>query len=75
LFATRRTGVASRLPGGAPPEPGEKLYRGQRCAYIIYLAVSDKTHVGDDGGHSMEDYFPFCIVNDLPDNAPFPWHL
>jgi len=65
---------AGPLPGGPPPDPGEKLYRGQRCAYIIYLGVSDKTHVSDDGGHSTDDVFPFCIVNDLPNNAPFPWH-
>jgi hypothetical protein len=55
-------------------DPGEKIYRGQRCAYIVYLGVSDKTHVSDDGAHTAEDFFPFCIVNDLPNDAPFPWH-
>ncbi len=65
---------AGPLPGGLPPDPGEKIYRTQRCAYIIYLSVSDKSHVSDDGGHPGNDQFPFCIVNDLPNNAPFPWH-
>lgn len=56
------------VPPDPVPDPGEKLYRGQRCAYIIYLSVSDKTHVSDDGPHPGSDEFPFCIVNDLPDN-------
>ena len=41
--------------------------RGGGNAYV-------KMHVSDDGGHSTDDIFPFCIVNDLPNNAPFPWH-
>jgi len=57
------------LPLGSPPDtpaPYPQLYRGQRCAYIIRLVTSDTTIVGDGGGvHSLEDVFPFCIVNDL----------
>ena len=67
--------IAALDAGPAPSpldDPGEKLYRGQRCAYIIYLSVSDKTHVSDDGGHSAQDEFPFCIVNDLQ-GQPWPW--
>jgi hypothetical protein len=63
---------AGPLPAGNPPPPYPKIFRGQRCAYLIRLGVSDKTHVSDDGGHSKEDFFPFCIVNDLT-NQPFPW--
>lgn len=38
--------------------------------------LTDTTHVGDSGGsHYDEDEFPFCIVNDLPEDVavlPFP---
>ncbi len=63
---------AGPLPAGNPPPPYPKIFRGQRCAYLIRLGVSDKSHVSDDGGHSREDFFPFCIVNDLT-TQPFPW--
>ena len=63
---------AGPLPAGNPPPPYPKIFRGQRCAYLIHLGVWDRTHVSDDGAHSNEDYFPFCIVNDLT-TQPFPW--
>lgn len=64
---------AGPLPGGMPPDPYPKIYRGQRCAYLIELHVSDTTHIGDSGSpHQVWDYFPFCIVNDLPNNLAFP---
>lgn len=67
---------AGPLPAGAPistPAPYPKIYRKQRCAYMIYLYVWDKTHVSDDGGHSLPSVFPFCIMNDIPDATTFPW--
>lgn len=64
---------AGPLPGGIPPDPYPRIYRGQRCAYLIELYVSDTTHVGDSGSpHQIWDYFPFCIVNDLPNGLDFP---
>jgi hypothetical protein len=64
---------AGPLPGGIPPDPYPKIYRTERCAYLIELYVSDTTHVGDSGSpHQLWDYFPFCIVNDLPNDLPFP---
>ena len=67
---------AGPVPPGIPPDPYPKIYRGQRCAYVIHLQVTDTTHVGDAGGpHHDEDVFPFCIVNDLPEDVavlPFP---
>lgn len=64
---------AGPLPPGIPPDPYPKIYRGQRCAYVIELYVSDTTHVGDAGSpHEIRDSFPFCIVNDLKNNFVFP---
>jgi hypothetical protein len=63
---------AGPLPGGIPPDPYPKIYRNQRCAYLIELHVSDTTNVGGSGSpHQIWDYFPFCIMNDL-DNMVFP---
>ena len=57
--------------GGAPPDP--KIFRGGRCAYLIHLVVTDTTPRGDGGPvHTAEHSFPFCIMNDIPDAAPFP---
>lgn len=51
-------------PYVAPPYP--KLYRGERCAYMIRLYARDKTLINDRADvHDAEDYWPFCIVNDL----------
>lgn len=64
---------AGPLPGGIPPDPYPKIYRKQRCAYLIELHVSDTTNVGGSGTpHQTWDYFPFCIMNDLPDGMVFP---
>lgn len=66
---------AGPLPAGAPPDeraPYPKLYRGQRCAYIIRLDVTDTTSVHNGGTtHNKRDDFPFCIMNDIPNDAPF----
>ena len=64
---------AGPMPGGTPPDPYPKIYRGQRCAYELELNVTDTTHVNDSGGsHHDRHSFPFCIVNDLPNNLAFP---
>ncbi|HZI61681.1 MAG TPA: hypothetical protein VFD62_13260 [Pyrinomonadaceae bacterium] len=67
---------AGPMAAGPVPDPYPKIYRGQRCAYVIQLTAIDTTHVGDAGGpHHDEDMFPFCIVNDLPEDVtvlPFP---
>lgn len=67
---------AGPLPGGTPPDPSPRIYRGQRCAYLLRLQVTDTTRVNDAGGsHHAEHDFPFCIVNDLPQDTtllPFP---
>lgn len=53
------------------PVPGipdaAKLARGERCAYVISLGVSDTTHVGDaGGGHSATALYAVNIINDIP---------
>jgi hypothetical protein len=67
---------AGFLPLGSPPDtpaPYPKLYRGQRCAFIIKLYVTDETSVNDGGDtHDLQDEFPFCIVNDLGKDVPPP---
>ena len=56
-----------------PPDPYPKIYRGQRCAYLIELYVQDTTRRGDTGTpHYIYDYWPFCIMNDLLDDLAFP---
>lgn len=60
-------------PGGSPPDPDPKIYRGQRCAYLIELYVQDTTRRGDSATpHYKYDFWPFCIMNDLPNNLAFP---
>jgi hypothetical protein len=60
-------------PGGAPPAAYPKLYRGDRCAFLIRLYVTDKTWINDKGDrHDVQFDWPFCIENDLPPGAPFP---
>ena len=57
--------------GGAAPDP--KIFRGERCAYLIHLVVTDTTPRGDGGPvHTKEHYFPFCIMTDIPTAVPFP---
>lgn len=60
-------------PPAAAPAPYPKIYRGERCAYLIHLVVTDTTPQGDGGSvHTKEHYFPFCIMNDITENVPFP---
>jgi len=64
---------AGPLPGGSPPDPYPKIYRGERCAYLIKLYVKDSTRINSGGDvHEDWDFWPFCIMNDLPDTLPFP---
>jgi hypothetical protein len=63
--------IVSALDAGAPPTPYvpppyPKIYRGERCAYIIHLFATDNTVVSEGTTHHGNDYWPFCIVNDLP---------
>jgi hypothetical protein len=57
-------------PYVAPPYP--KIYRGERCAYNIHLFATDATVVSNGTTHHNTDDFPFCIMNDIPKDAPFP---
>jgi hypothetical protein len=63
--------VAALDAGTSPPDPYveppyPKLYRGERCAYLIQLFATDNTQVNDAATtHYGYDYWPFCIVNDL----------
>ena len=60
-------------PGSPPPPPYPKIYRGQRCAYLIQLYVYDTTYRGDSSTpHYVYDYWPFCIMNDLNEKVPYP---
>jgi hypothetical protein len=57
-------GVQPPGPYVDPPYP--QLYRGERCAYLIHLYARDNTLINDAGDvHDAEDYWPFCVVNDL----------
>ena len=52
-------------PGPVPPGSA-KLGRGERCAYVIGLSVSDTTLVGEGGvNHSMPHTYAINIINDL----------
>lgn len=70
--------IVAALDAGPPPTPlvpapDPKIYRGDRCAYIIHLHVQDETRLSDTGHvHEAQHDFPFCIENDIPANAPFP---
>lgn len=63
--------IVSALDAGPAPDPyvpppDPKIYRGERCAYLIRLYATDKTRLSDTGDtHDKEDFWPFCIVNDL----------
>ena len=63
--------IVSALDAGPAPDPYvpppyPKIYRGERCAYLIRLYATDTTRLSDTGDHhDLEDFFPFCIVNDL----------
>jgi hypothetical protein len=70
--------IVLALDAGSPPSPyvsaGPKLYRGERCAFVFYLTVSDTTWVGDGGNHNAVGPFPYAvtIINDIPNSEPFP---
>ncbi|MFQ5526271.1 MAG: hypothetical protein ACE5GX_08415 [Thermoanaerobaculia bacterium] len=67
--------IVGALDAGPPaaPDPSPKIYRGERCAYLIQLYVKDTTRIGGSGDtHEAWDFWPFCIMNDLPQNLPFP---
>jgi hypothetical protein len=63
--------IVTALDGGpAPtpyvPAPYPKIYRGERCAYVIRLYATDTTLLNDSSDtHDGERFFPFCIQNDL----------
>ncbi len=70
--------IVVALDAGPEPSPhvspGPKLYRGERCAFVLYLTVSDTTWVGDGGNHNAFGPFPYAvtIINDIPADDPFP---
>ena len=61
--------IVAALDGGSGPLPPDspKLLRGDRCAYVITLYVSDLTHVGDSGNHHAITPFNYAIelINDI----------
>ncbi len=61
--------IVSALDGGAGPLPlhSPKLARGDRCAYVVTLTVSDTTHVGDSGlVHTTGPVlYAINIINDI----------
>jgi hypothetical protein len=62
--------IVSALDGGSGLEPANspKIPRGERCAYVVILDVSDTTHVGDSGAnHSTGPIlYAINIINDIP---------
>ncbi len=63
IIATLDGGVA---PDPFVPAPYPKIYRGERCAYVIQLYATDTTLINDSGDtHHATRLFPFCIENDL----------
>ncbi len=61
-------------PGPSPPPaPYPKIYRGDSCAYLIRLYARDRTRLSDTAEpHDDDFYWPFCVLNDVPEEAPFP---
>lgn len=61
--------IVAALDGGPGPLPpgSPKLRRGDRCAYVITLVVSDNTHVGDSGmNHSTGPIlYAINVINDI----------
>lgn len=56
-----------------PVAPYPKIWRGDSCAYEIRLYVTDTTVINDKADtHDAEDWWPFCIENDLPESWPAP---
>ncbi len=62
--------------GNAPTpyvDPGFRLYRGERCAFVFTLNVNDTTWVGDSGSnHTQQFSYAVTIINDIPATDPFP---
>jgi hypothetical protein len=62
--------IVGALDGGPGPLPpnSPKLARGERCAYVVTLAVSDTTHVGDSGINHGTGLILYAInvINDVP---------
>jgi hypothetical protein len=52
---------------GPPPTPPGKLARGERCAFVINVSVSDTTHVGDSGNNNTAGPFSYAltIINNI----------
>jgi hypothetical protein len=52
---------------GPPPTPPGMLARGERCAFVLSLSVTDTTRVGDGGNHNTAGPFTYAInvINDL----------
>jgi hypothetical protein len=60
--------IVADLDGGAGPVPpgSPKIPRGQHCAYVISLGVSDTTLVGEGGNNHGETFnYAINIINDL----------
>lgn len=62
--------IVTALDGGSGPLPAHspKILRGERCAYVVVMYVSDTTHVGDSGiNHSTPPIlYALNIINDIP---------
>ena len=65
--------IVNALDAASPsPTPGvpasAKLARGERCAYVITLTVTDTTHVGDSGNHNGSGpvLYALNVINDVP---------
>ncbi len=60
--------VVAAIDGGAGPVPANspKLARGDRCAYVITLSVTDRTLVGEGGNnHHSTDLYAINVINDI----------
>lgn len=61
--------IVGALDGGVGPLPpgSPKLLRGERCAFVIALSVTDTTHVGDSGNHNTAGpvLYALNIINDI----------
>ena len=63
IVAALDAGINGPAPPGSP-----QLGRGERCAYVISLGVSDETLVGEGpSSHSAQHLYALNIINDLPE--------
>lgn len=62
--------IVAALDGGTGPLPlhSPKILRGERCAYVVVLYVSDTTHVGDSGSNHSTGPILYAVnvINDIP---------